>query len=183
MARIGAEDLEQLKRETDLVALVQASGVELSGSGDNLRGLCPFHEESEASFSVSPTKQLWNCLGACQEGGDVIKFVMLHKRVNFRHAVELLKHGAATSHGGGTVPVLPCPLDVSADDQTLMNQVVAFYEERLAQGPEAQRYLLSRHQEPGTGAAVPAWLRGSDAGLAAAQQEPQRGSRPPVTPG
>jgi len=39
---------------------------------------------------VTPETNLWNCLGACRQGGDVIQWVMKTQGVSFRHAVELL---------------------------------------------------------------------------------------------
>jgi DNA primase len=51
---------------------------------------------------VSPKKNLWHCLGACQAGGSVIDWVMRAEGVSFRHAVELLKEGVL---GVGVAPV------------------------------------------------------------------------------
>ena len=76
MARIPQSELERLKRETDLVELVRASGVELKRHGKDLLGLCPFHDDKEPSLVVTPGKNLWNCLGACGEGGTVVDWVM-----------------------------------------------------------------------------------------------------------
>ena len=45
MARIPTDELERLKRETDLAALVRARGVELKRHGKDLLGLCPFHDD------------------------------------------------------------------------------------------------------------------------------------------
>jgi DNA primase len=75
MARIPQEDIERLKQQVDLVALVRSYGVELKGQGDNLMGLCPLHDDHKPSLVVSPEKQLWNCLGACGAGGDVFEWV------------------------------------------------------------------------------------------------------------
>lgn len=91
MARIPDDELERLKRETDLVRLVQAAGVQLRRHGANLVGRCPFHEDRSPSLVVTPGKHLWNCLGACQAGGSVIDWVMRTERVSFRHAVERLR--------------------------------------------------------------------------------------------
>jgi DNA primase len=49
-------------------------------------GLYPFHADHEPSLIIDPTKQLWNCLGACREGGDVYRFVMKADGVDFREA-------------------------------------------------------------------------------------------------
>ena len=64
MARIPEEELEQIKRETDLVALVRSRGIELRQHGSDLIGLCPFHDDHEPSLIVTPKKNLWHCLGA-----------------------------------------------------------------------------------------------------------------------
>ena len=91
MARIPAEELERLKREVSVEALARSRGVELRAHGKDLMGLCPFHEDREPSLVISPEKNLWHCLGACQAGGSVIDWVMRSEGVSFRHAVEILR--------------------------------------------------------------------------------------------
>jgi DNA primase len=68
--------------------------------------LCPFHDDREPSLVVSPKKNLWHCLGACQAGGTVIDWVMKAEGVSFRHAVELLR---------ADVPVGPSRMVVKVD--------------------------------------------------------------------
>ena len=53
-----------------------------------------------------PGQDLWHCLGACNEGGDVIQWVMKRQGVNFRHAVELLREGEATAVSRGSQELL-----------------------------------------------------------------------------
>jgi hypothetical protein len=59
MARIPAEEIERIKRETDLAALVQASGVLLRRHGADLLGLCPFHDSTTTASrrSSSPRRR------------------------------------------------------------------------------------------------------------------------------
>ena len=52
----------------------------------NLFGLCPFHEEKTASFSVSPGKQIFYCFG-CQKGGNVIKFIQEIEGLSYPEAI------------------------------------------------------------------------------------------------
>src|SRR5207253_4491241 len=89
--RIADADIARIKRDVALVELVEAHGVKLSGQGDNLMGLCPFHDDKNPSLVVSPKKNVWHCLGACQAGGSVIDWVMKANRVSFRAAVEVLR--------------------------------------------------------------------------------------------
>jgi DNA primase len=95
MARIPEEEIERLKQTIALERLVEARGVKLVRHGADLLGLCPFHDDREPSLVVSPKKNLWHCLGACQTGGTVIDWVMRTSGVSFRHAVELLRADAA----------------------------------------------------------------------------------------
>jgi DNA primase len=66
MARIPEDEIERLKREVSLVRLAEGRGIKLRGQGDNLLGLCPFHDDREPSLVISPSKNIWHCLGACQ---------------------------------------------------------------------------------------------------------------------
>jgi len=95
MARIPDHEIEWLKREVSLQRLVEASGIKLKKHGKDYLGLCPFHDDKGPSLVISPDKNLWHCLGACDEGGDVVQWVMKCQGVSFRHAVELLKGGDA----------------------------------------------------------------------------------------
>jgi DNA primase catalytic core len=152
MARIPAEEIERLKREVSLERLAEARGIRLQRHGADLLGLCPFHDDREPSLVITPGKNLWHCLGACQAGGSVIDWVMRAEGVSFRHAVELLREDlpplAASSSSRpvkvSTVPKLPRLLTRDAEDEQLLRQVVRFYHETLKESPEALAYLEKR---------------------------------------
>jgi DNA primase len=149
MARIAEDEIERLKREVSLERLAEARGVKLRRHGADLIGLCPFHEDHSPSLVISPKKNLWNCLGACCRGGDVIAWVMHAEGVSFRHAVELLREDhfplAARSNGkppqASRVAKLPAPVSRDANDRALLLQVVSYYNETLKTTPEALKYL------------------------------------------
>ena len=63
--------------------------VNLRRSGANLFGLCPFHGEKTASFSVSPDKGIYYCFG-CHKGGGVINFQMEVEGLSYPDAVRSL---------------------------------------------------------------------------------------------
>lgn len=63
--------------------------VSLRRSGANLFGLCPFHGEKTASFSVSPDKGIYYCFG-CHKGGGVINFQMEIEGLSYPDAVRAL---------------------------------------------------------------------------------------------
>jgi DNA primase len=150
MARIPDEVIERLKQEVSLERLAEARGVKLTRHGADLIGLCPFHEDHEPSLVISPKKNLWHCLGACQSGGSVIDWVMRAQGVSFRHAVELLRadHPALAEPAPpvrqSTVRKLPPPIDRDGDDARLLVQIAGFYHDTLKQSPEALAYLQQR---------------------------------------
>ena len=63
--------------------------VSLRRSGSNLFGLCPFHGEKTASFSVAPDKGIYYCFG-CHKGGGVINFEMEIEGLSYPDAVRAL---------------------------------------------------------------------------------------------
>lgn len=150
MARIPDSELQRLKEEVSVQRLVEGAGVELKRAGKDWLGRCPFHEDAEASLVVSPAKNLWHCFG-CQIGGGPIDWVIKHRGVSFRHAVEVLKADPSLAAGSpakrSTVRALPAPVALDADDKAVLVQTIDYYHERLKQDAEAQAYLKARGLE------------------------------------
>jgi DNA primase len=159
MARIPDAQLEQLKESVSVQRLVEGFGVELRKQGKDWAGKCPFHADDTASLIITPAKNLWHCFG-CQIGGGVVDWVMKSRGVSFRHAVQLLKEDAALEQPSlvaqsssdaprpapkkTTVPTLPAPVTLDADDRALLLQVVDYYHRTLKDTPEALAYLQAR---------------------------------------
>ena len=149
MARFSDDSLRKLKDETDIIALIESYGTKLKqrGSSDEFIGLCPIHEDHEPSLCVNRHKKEWNCLGACQCGGDVFKWVMHAHKVGFRHAVNLMLGGETGSDGQTkytTQRRLECPLDSSLSDGQFLQQVSAYYQSCLPLNVDAAEYLSKR---------------------------------------
>jgi DNA primase catalytic core len=151
MARIPEAEVERLKKEISVQRLAEGRGVKLTRQGADLIGKCPFHDDRTPSLVISPAKNLWHCLGACNAGGDVIEWVMRAEGVSFRHAVELLRADHLPSAAEPIHPVkqstvrkLPAPVTAEAEDRELLLEIVGFYQETLHESPEAMRYLESR---------------------------------------
>ena len=86
--RFPQQWLDELRDRADIVQVVSRY-VQLTPKGGRYWGLCPFHGEKTASFSVSPERQMYYCFG-CHAGGSAITFVMEMEHVGFQDAVKLL---------------------------------------------------------------------------------------------
>ena len=65
--------LAEIRDRTDIVSVI-GQYVKLLRNGADYFGACPFHEDKDASFHVSVSKQFYYCFG-CQRSGDVIRFL------------------------------------------------------------------------------------------------------------
>ena len=140
MARIPDTELERLKNDVSVQRLAEARGIQLQRHGADLLGLCPFHDDRNPSLVISPAKNLWHCLGACQTGGSVVDWVMKAEGVSFRHAVEILRadlplSGPLRAVKTSSVRRLPPPVSVEADERDVLFQVVDYYHATLKQSP------------------------------------------------
>lgn len=111
--------------------------VSLKRSGANLFGLCPFHGEKTASFSVAPDKGIYYCFG-CHKGGGVVNFMMEVENLSYPDAVRALAKRAG--------------MDVPDDEQY---QSRYRQQERLwALHKEAARFFHSKLYAPEGAAAL-----------------------------
>ncbi len=85
---IAKSVIEELKIRNTIEDVV-SSYVRLTRSGQNLKGLCPFHSEKTPSFTVFTGEGSFYCFG-CGAGGDVITFVMRMENLTYPEALEFL---------------------------------------------------------------------------------------------
>jgi DNA primase len=83
--RLHPDTIEEVKQRADIYDVV-SEHVVLRRRGKDYVGLCPFHDEKTASFSVSPSKQMYYCFG-CNAGGNVITFLKEFKKQSFSEVV------------------------------------------------------------------------------------------------
>ena len=88
MGLIPDNVIDEVLTRADIESVV-GRYVLLKRSGGNLWGLCPFHSEKTASFSVNPAKGIYKCFG-CGKGGNAISFIMEIEHLNYPEAIRHL---------------------------------------------------------------------------------------------
>ena len=118
-----------------------SSYVQLKKSGQNWKGVCPFHAEKTPSFMVSRSKQIFHCFG-CGAGGDVISFVMRYENLAFHEALNLLgkKAGVAMPAGGADKR----SIEKYEKIRELLLEASNYYAEKLKESEPAMAYLTQR---------------------------------------
>ena len=137
-------DIAALKRRHPLGPVVETAGVQLRGRGRVRQGLCPFHEETEGSFTVYANTQRWYCFG-CGLGGDVLDFIQRTDGVGLPEAIRRL--GAAPERPATTAAALPAPSapePAPPRDAALLTAAMRCYARQLQLCEPAQAYLASR---------------------------------------
>ncbi len=90
-----ADERDDIRSRISIVELV-GQRVQLKRTGKNWKGLCPFHEDRNPSFTVSDSTGTYRCW-ACGEHGDVFTWVMKTQRMEFREALEFLARQAGVT--------------------------------------------------------------------------------------
>ena len=140
---IDQEEITAIKQGVDLVPLMLSCGVELKQVGNNLRGFCPFHEDSNPSLTVNRKDNLWNCFG-CDKGGDNIRFIQLYDNISFDKAVDKLKG----YFPGGKLPAVTTKQTEQVKQipeeqaRQLLERTLTCYERNC--GDESRNYLAQR---------------------------------------
>jgi DNA primase len=80
--------ISEIIEKNDIVDVI-SDYMSIKKSGTNYKCLCPFHSEKSPSFSVSSTKQIFNCFG-CGVGGNVVTFIQKMERLEFIEALKFL---------------------------------------------------------------------------------------------
>jgi len=127
MAKISEQSIEQIRNRADIIDII-SSYVELKKRGRNFFGLCPFHSEKTASFSVSPEKQIYKCFG-CGAGGSSIDFIMEIEKLDFIESIRYLadQYGVEIEE----THIISNGQDVTANIFEMNNQTLSLYQENL----------------------------------------------------
>ena len=148
---IPDEDVAAVRAATDILAVI-GEYTALKRVGRRYVGLCPFHSEKTASFSVNAEEGLYYCFG-CQASGDPITFVRNIEGCDFVEAVERLAARAGIAIRRDVADRNQPDREGRRALHEVMERAVAFYHEEMLNRPDAKRarqYLRSRGYEGDT---------------------------------
>lgn len=86
MALISNEKIDLIKSKVNIVT-VMSEYLSLEKRGRNYWAVCPFHQDSHPSMSISPEKQIYRCF-ACSAGGNVFTFLQEYENISFIEALK-----------------------------------------------------------------------------------------------
>ncbi len=136
--------IQEIRNKVDIVDVV-SSYIPLTKQGKNFFGVCPFHDDTNPSMSVSREKQIFRCF-SCGASGNVFHFVERYEQISFREALKLLADRAGVPLTGFSVSQKPNKYEKFYEIYDLTNK---FYQNNLlsSYGKEARNYLKNRNIE------------------------------------
>ena len=149
MNDFSRHDIDTLKAQVDLGALMRQAGIDLQPAGKggkNLKACCPWHDDKEPSLVLNTAKGLYNCFG-CQAKGDVLDFLQRSESLSFAAAVARLRELAGASPLPQSAPERPRDPDRFAGGLTrpqLLARVAEHYKKALSASPKGHAYLEAR---------------------------------------
>jgi len=140
--------IDDLVARSNIVEIV-GRHVELKKGGASFKGLCPFHSEKKASFTVTPSRNTYHCFG-CGAHGDALKFLTEYLGLQFVEAVKELAQivgvtvpdDGPTDRRGGRAET-PQPKSTAAPVRQVLQQAEGQYAKALRSSQPAIDFLKS----------------------------------------
>ena len=89
--RLSEDFLSEIRYRNPIEDVI-SQYVELKTAGNTMKGLCPFHNEKTASFTVYPATASYYCFG-CQNGGDFVTFIRQIENLDYMNLSSYLPIG------------------------------------------------------------------------------------------
>lgn len=144
--KFRSEDIDNLINQLKIEEVV-GEVVELKKSGANYKGLCPFHQDTTPSFSVSPSKNICKCF-SCGAGGNPVKFYSEYYKISFEEAAEQLARKY-------NIPLRAYKANDRKEKENdkyyrIMNEAHRFFQDKIFEneGRAALEYLSGRGVNP-----------------------------------
>lgn len=133
--------VDEIRRKIDIVDIV-SSYIPLTQKGKNFFGVCPFHDDTNPSMSVSREKQIYRCF-SCGASGNVFNFIMDFEHIGFKEALKFLGEKANINIEG--IHIISKP-NKNQKFYDAYDFALKFYQNNLntTDGHQAKQYLKQR---------------------------------------
>src|SRR5271166_5165382 len=142
---------QTVKRQTDIVKVIEGYIRLRKAGAQNYSGLCPFHKEKSPSFSVHATRQFYHCFG-CGQSGDIFSFVSKIENASFPESVRIVavKCGIPLPKREYNSPEEAAEAGLRRKLLDLHELAAVFFQEQLqsSEGAIARQYLAGRGVTP-----------------------------------
>ena len=130
-----------IRSKVDIVDII-GERIPLVARGKNFFGVCPFHDDTNPSMSVSREKQIYTCF-SCHATGNVYTFLMNYEHMDFREVLKYLGDRVGVDVGNISVPKKNTKFDNLYE---AYNFSVKYFQNNLNSkaGIEAKKYLQTR---------------------------------------
>ena len=146
MARLSEKKIEQIRSSVDIVDVI-GSYIPLSKRGKGYWGICPFHDDSNPSMSVSQELQIYKCF-VCGAGGNVFTFLQNYLKIGYLEAVKMVAEmGGIPVDELNEVYTRPKVNDQLKPLYDMHEEALKIYHVMLSRrtGLRAREYLEKRH--------------------------------------
>lgn len=132
--------INEIRSKSDIVDVI-SSYIPLSKKGRNYFGVCPFHDDTNPSLSVSPERQIYKCF-SCGASGNVFSFIMDYEKISFPESVKLLGKKCGVDTGFN----IKSRDNIYTKYYDMYDFAASFYQNNLvsSEGKEALEYLKKR---------------------------------------
>ncbi len=131
----------EIRNKVDIVDVI-GDRIPLVAKGKNFFGVCPFHDDSNPSLSVSRDKQIYTCF-SCGATGNVFTFLMNYEHITFKETLKYLGEKVNIATDSIKITKVNHKYQKSYD---AYNIAVKYYQNNLStsEGEKARKYLNSR---------------------------------------
>lgn len=134
-----ADERDEIRERISIVQLV-GQRVSLKKAGKDWKGLCPFHDDKNPSFTVNDRTGTYRCW-SCGEHGDMFNWVMKTQNVDFVEALSILAEQAGVTLAKRGQQVSKTE---RATQRSAMEDALGFFQEQLGKSAPAKEYLDRR---------------------------------------
>ena len=146
MERLSQDKINEIRGSVDIVDVI-GQYLPLTKQGRNYKAICPFHNDTRPSLSISPDKQIYKCF-VCDSGGNVFTFLQNHLKISYIEAVKKVAEIGRIDLSEYHLETKATPIKKEYVDLYSMNEEackIYSYYLNTKLGLEAKAYLNQRH--------------------------------------